>query len=42
MADIAHLGALDWLGRGVDMTSLTPFDMNSVSRSEHTPHIELR
>lgn len=30
MSNVTHLGALDWLGRGIDMTSLTPFDINSV------------
>ncbi|KAF7430289.1 hypothetical protein PC9H_005993 [Pleurotus ostreatus] len=27
-----RLGALDWLGRGIDMTSLTPFNIRSVER----------
>jgi hypothetical protein len=27
----ANLEALEWLGRGLDMTNLTPFDISSVS-----------
>ncbi|KAL0570710.1 hypothetical protein V5O48_011244 [Marasmius crinis-equi] len=38
-AQRTHLAALDWLGRGVDMTSLTPFSIESVKKWVKAPRL---
>ncbi|KAH9935270.1 hypothetical protein B0H21DRAFT_759297 [Amylocystis lapponica] len=35
MSDNKHLAAVDWLGFGLDMTNLTPFDFNAVKPLIH-------